>query len=710
MASRPSKKRRLTPPQSDEDEGPRHKKSNAKIQKAFLTNAASWNLEQNYEARARKSKKKEKENNRLPLKLPDGRIQHVSAPVDDLKSVESDDDWLEGAENGSNDDDEEGKRRRQAEEKPKIPERQQILEAKEELAKIALLLNENPEENAGAFKALSRIGQSKIPAIRKLTLATQLAVYKDVIPGYRIRPASEAPPGEKLSKDVKTLRTFEQALVSGYQAYINDLAKYAKAGRYRAGGDDIASLAITCACTLLTAVPHFNFRGELIKILVGKLAFFGRRHVDDDFSKCLRAIETLFKEDEEGRPSMEVVSLLSKMMKVREYQVDESVLSLFLHLRILSEFSGKASTDAVDRSTDGPKTKKPKFKKVFRTKRERKHIKEQKALQKDMEQADALVSHEERERMEGETLKLVFATYFRILKQRVPHLMGVVLEGLAKYAHLINQDFFGDLLEALKDLIRHSENALEEDDENGDEVQKEDRGEEEEEDGDDDDGTGRNPTREALLCTTTAFALLEGQDAHNARADLHLDLSFFTTHLYQALLPLCLNPDLELGARSLRLPDPDSRPSASSRDRVVNLQTTTVLLIRSLTAVLLPRWNARSVPPSRLAAFAKQLATASLQLPEKSARAVLGLVADVANAHSSFSSSGAAHRRTGGTLAALWNTDERRGDGTYNPRSATVEGSNPFAATVWEGEILRRHYCPHVREGLRIIEGIVSER
>ncbi|OTB08651.1 hypothetical protein M426DRAFT_7382 [Hypoxylon sp. CI-4A] len=683
MASRPSKKRKLTPPQSD-DEGS-SRKSSGKIQKSFLVNAANWDLEQEYETKARKGKKKESENTRLPLKLPNGRVQHVIAPAVDVGALESDDDWLEGAEDESEGEEVE----REVVEKPKIPEHQQILEAKEELAKIALLLNETPEENGGAFKALARIGQSRIPTIQKLTLATQLAVYRDVIPGYRIRPVAEDAPEEKLSKDVRRVRTFESSLIAGYQAYVKDLTRYAKAGRYQANGgqgQSISSVAITCACTLLTSVPHFNFRSDLIKIIVGKLS---TRYVDSDFQKCLEAIETTFKEDEEGRPAMEAVSLLSKMMKAKEYQINESVVNLFLHLRLLAEFSGKASQDSVERSDGvGPNGKKPKPKKEFRTKRERKHIKEQKAFAKDMAHADALVSHEERDRMQSETLKLVFASYFRILKLRVPHLMGAVLEGLSKYAHLINQNFFGDLLEALKDLIRHSAKS-----EEGDE-------EEEEADEDEDKDTPiRNPSREALLCTTTAFALLAGQDAHNARADLHLDLSFFTTHLYQTLLPISLNPDLELGARSLHLPDPDkpsSTPSVSTSRNKVNLQTTTVLLIRCLTAILLPHWNIRSVPPLRLAAFTKQLTTASLHMPEKSAQAVLALLADVAGSH-------------GRRISALWNTEERKGDGTFNPLSESVEGSNPFATTVWEGEILRRHYCPKVREGVKIVEKALAQ-
>ncbi|KAL1880705.1 hypothetical protein Daus18300_001319 [Diaporthe australafricana] len=659
----PSKKRRLSPPQSDNVSG-------AKVQNAFFKNAASWNLEQDYESRPRKGKKKGKESNRLPIKTADGRLEQV-AVSHEAAPIESDDEWLDG-----DGDESDGAASENAQElpppEPTISEREQIIKAKEELAKIGLHLSEDPEEYPGAFKQLGRIGESRIPAIRKLCIVTQLAIYKDVIPGYRIRPATEDPAGAKLSKEVKSLRTYEHALVAGYQGYLKKLTEYAKL-KGSADNNALAKVAITCACTLVTSVPHFNFRTELLKILVGKLS---ARKVDESFTKCLKAIETLFQDDAEGRPSMEAVSLLTKMMKARRYLVDESALNLFLSLRLLSEFSGKASKDGVDQANDGERA--PKKKWEHRTKRERKAIKEEKALSKVMAQADALVSHEERDHMQSETLKLVFATYFRILKQRQPQLMGAVLEGLAKYSHLINQDFFGDLLEAMKDLIRHSEEDAEVDDEDGE------GGEDEE-----DESTVRNTSREALLCTVTAFTLLAGQDAHNARVDLHLDLSYFSTHLFQGLFPLSMDADLELGAKALHLPDPDG-PRAPKINRV-NLQTTTVLLIRCLTAILLPPWNIRSVPPLRIAAFAKQLMTIALQMPENSCQAVLALLNDVTYTH-------------GKKIGAIWNTEERKGDGTYNPLSESVEGSNPFAATIWEGELLRKHYCPKVREGQRLLE------
>ncbi|KAG5996357.1 hypothetical protein E4U52_006788 [Claviceps spartinae] len=658
--------------------------SSKRAQKDFFKQAANWNLEQDYENRPRKGKKAAKESSRLPLKTADGRLELLKGldPEEDVASIASDTEWLEGRDNAAGSDlDYDQEDEDEGEREPQIPESQQILEAQEELAKAAMLLNENPEENISGLKTMAKIGESKIPTIRMLALMTQMAVYKDIIPGYRIRPQSEEDAArEKLSKEVRGLRRFEQALVAGYQAYIKELAQCARSQTSPVrGGQSLSNVAVTCACTLLTSVPHFNFRTELLRIVVGKLS---RKVLNKDGAKAIEALETLFRDDEEGRPSLEAVSLVTKMMKAKEFAVSENVLNLFLSLRLLSEFSGKASQHHVEQAA--PTTVK-KNKRVFRTKKERKSVKEQKGLQKDMDLADALVSHEERERMQSETLKLVFATYFRILKQRSPHLMGAVLEGLAKYAHLINQDFFGDLLEALKDLIRHSD----EDAENGPaEDDDENTAQPANQIDDDDEASIRNLTREALLCTVTAYALLAGQDVHKSRNDLHLDLSYFTTHLFRSLLPLSVQADLE----NTRLKSHAS--SSTSTTSKINVQTTTVLLLRSLTGILLPHYNIRQVAPLRLAAFTKQLMTASLQLPEKSAQAVLALLNDIAHAH-------------GKKINSLWNTEERKGNGRFNALSESVEGSNPFATTVWEGELLRKHYSPKVREGAKMLEKAV---
>ena len=38
-----------------------------------------------------------------------------------------------------------------------------------------------------------------------------------------------------------------------------------------------------------------------------------------------------------------------------------------------------------------------------------------------------------------------------------------------------------------------------------------------------------------------------------------------------------------------------------------------------------------------------------------------------------------------------------------------VDSSNPFAATVWEGEILRHHFDPRIRDAVKAVEKNVIE-
>ena len=675
------KRRKITPPSISGEDSP----ASTLIERVdtgyddFFNTASRWNLEQDYEQKPRKQKKKEKESTRLPIKTAEGKIEHLSAPEADEDDQDS---FLESA---AEDSPIERQPVSVEEKSPEVSTRQKILEAKEELARLASLINEDPEEHAGAFKQIGQIAASPNPTIKMLGMATQLAVYKDVIPGYRIRPIADLDSTEKISKEVRRLRSFEQALVGSYQVYVKELARRARTGKDPSEASaSIAQVAISCACALLLAVAHFNFRGELLKILVDRLSY---NQIDANYTKCRETLETLFRDDEDGTPSLDAVTLLTKMIKARDHRIDESVLNLFLHLRLLSEFSSKASQDRVDKPSaeDRGAGKKLKSKREFRTKKHRKVLKEQKAVEKEFKEADAIVSHEERDRMQAETLKLVFVTYFRILKARSPNLMGAVLEGLAKYAHLINQDFFGDILEALKELIKDAEPLSADDPDDSDSTKP--------------IASTTTITRSTLLCINTAFALLAGQDVAKSASSLSLDLSFFTTHLYQSLYSLALNPDLEYSSKSLHLPDPyspsplhDQNPTTTKKPtNKVNLRTTSSLLHTALSAILLPR----TTPPVRIAAFVKQFHTLLLHTPEKSSVALLALLQQVLKVH-------------GRKVASLWNTDERRGDGVFDALKGELEGCNPFASTVWEGELLKLHYCNGVRDGIKRVGGILK--
>lgn len=679
---RPAKRRRLTPPIDDS------KVSETIKSTELFARAADWDLEQEYEQRSRK--KKAKESNRLPIKTAEGRIQRVEEEEKDVQDDGSDS-FL-----GSGSDDEDGDDKAapetpptEAEHVPQIPLKQQILSAKEEIARLAGQLNEDPEEHEGSFKKLAQVAGPESPVvIQKLVLAAQAAVYKDVIPGYRIRSYKDEELGSKISKDIRQTRQYEHALVTGYQAYVKHLSSLTKSRKGTEDALSLRSVAINCVSTLLLSVPHFNFRTELLNVLVHELA---SREATPDFMRCIETLEKFFADDDDGAPSLEAVGMLTKMLKAKDYRIREEVLNTFFQLRLLSELSAASLTPNAGKQEDlsklhGRKAKKERFE--HRSKKERKLAKERKAVEKDMQEASALVNYEEREKMQSETLKLVFITYFRILKARIPELMGAVLEGLAKYAHLINQDFFGDVLEALKDIINQADAAV--------------KGELEPED--DEDGTAadapidgetiRNRTRESLLSTQTAFTLLSSQDVSKAASSLHLDLSFFTAHTYRSLYPLALDADIELGPNSVRLPDPHSSKSVAPSNKI-NISTPVLLLTRVLTAILLTP----SQPPPTLAAasFFKRLLTISLQLPEKSTLAVLSLLAKIADRH-------------GRKIEALWYSDERKGDGVFKGESESVEGTNVLAtgSGVWEGELLRKHFCPKVREQAAAIDKMIA--
>ncbi len=61
------------------------------------------------------------------------------------------------------------------------------------------------------------------PLIRKLAILSQLAVFIDIIPGYRIRALTDQEKSEKVSQQVARTREWEQGLVGVYQNYLRIL-------------------------------------------------------------------------------------------------------------------------------------------------------------------------------------------------------------------------------------------------------------------------------------------------------------------------------------------------------------------------------------------------------------------------------------------------------------------------------------------------------
>uniref|UniRef100_A0A8C4ZA17 Nucleolar complex protein 3 homolog n=1 Tax=Gadus morhua TaxID=8049 RepID=A0A8C4ZA17_GADMO len=316
--------------------------------------------------------------------------------------------------------------------------------------------------------------------VRKLVMVSLMEIFKDIVPAFRIRPLTEEEKNAKVKRDTQQLREFEEGLVSQYKFYLENLEqtikdwKQKKLKRSQAVAlqayRGLAEVAIRCVCELLVALPHFNFHNNIIVMLVPLMNDSSRKVSD----MCCEAMKTLFREDRLGYASLGAVKVLSGMIKGRHFNVRPELLKTLMWLRI-REVDLKRDTDET-----APKKRfmNNKERRKSLSRMQRKWKKAEEKLEKELLEAEASDNKDKKIKLHTETLDIVFLIYFRILKKAQKSvLLPAVLEGLAKFAHLINLEFFDDLLNVLQNLIR----------------------------------SGDLTNRESLHCIQTAFNILSGQ-------------------------------------------------------------------------------------------------------------------------------------------------------------------------------------------------------
>ncbi|KAF8258615.1 nucleolar complex-associated protein-domain-containing protein [Lactarius quietus] len=651
---------------SEEDEPPESDEHRPRVKRVGTD---SDDAEMSYEAvpRRRRPSWSEGESviDRLPIKLRDGQIQSTGhRPAVKAQSEESEEDAPESVLEPAppREDITTGARFGRLSVFDVIGNKSKKLRiqlAKEQIASICQEIVADPENSIGLLRRLHSFSLHEVsspahpepvvndPHVRKLAMLSQLAVFKDIIPGYRIRELTDKEKAEKVSQMVARTREWEQGLVGVYQNYLKCLDRELKA---KSG---LEGVALQCMCTLFVEVTHFNFRVNIMSAIVARLS---KKSWDEASNLCLDSVITVFRADTTGIPSLEIVRLLNRMIKERRFAVHPNVLTCLLHLRLKTELGIRASEAKAER--EEVKREKPHQRKKSKvkgaesthlSKKAKKALKEKKEIQKELKEAEASVDKEERASNHTETLKLLFVLYFRILKNPVPTpLLPIALQGISKYAHLVSVDFFRDLMRVLKDLVTRAPHAGE--------------------DGKDSTVPEKKLQVSAvhvnaenaklqLSCIITAYELLSGQGEA-----LNVDLSDFNTQLYALVQSLSLTPQL------------DAPPAAPT--------PTSDLLFRALDLAFAP--NA-AVPPWRTAAFAKRLLTAALHWPGAVALRALEFVARLVVREP--------------RLEALLSTEDRTVDGVYRPDVEDPQLSNPFTTSAYELHLLRTaHVDAQVRE------------
>uniref|UniRef100_A0A6I8P090 Nucleolar complex protein 3 homolog n=1 Tax=Ornithorhynchus anatinus TaxID=9258 RepID=A0A6I8P090_ORNAN len=390
--------------------------------------------------------------------------------------------------------------------------REKLREKKVHIAALASAILSDPENNIKKLKELRALLTEQDPSIavivRKLVMLSLMEIFKDITPSYKIRALTEAERSAKVRKETQRLREFEEGLVIVLHLdWKQRKLKKSNVISFKAY-KGLAEVAIQSLCELLVTLAHFNFHNNIIVLIVPLM---------NDTSKsisemCCEAVKKLFKQDKVGHASLGVVKVISGFVKSRNYDVRPEMLRVFLCLRI-KEVEVKSDTEAI---TTKQKFMHYKEKRKNLSRMQRKWKKAEEKLERELLEAEASESAEKKLKVHTETLNMVFLTFFRILKKaQKSALLPAVLEGLAKFAHLINVEFFDDLLMVLHTLIE----------------------------------SGDLSYRESLHCVLTAFHILSGQGDV-----LNIDPLKFYTHLYKTLFKLhagASNDDVGLALQCL---------------------------------------------------------------------------------------------------------------------------------------------------------------
>jgi hypothetical protein len=332
----------------------------------------------------------------------------------------------------------------------------------QKLADICTAITVNPErslkrkvevteggERIYRFVDLFEMLNSNDVQIFEMAMLSALLVFKDICPGYRIRPQAESDTGVTLKKETRALRDFELALLAAYKKYLVILDEKVQLGLGNARKDTsdwgvvqkLGLSALRCMCELVRSLSHFNFKSLLLATLVTR----GAQPCPEVSALCCETITHVLVGDSQGETSYEIVRLIAKVLVTNKFSVP--------HLIVRCLEKVKMAVHADD------------SKNVHRrAKRERRKRKKTGGDEVELGLLESKATNDDsaKKRFQADALTEVQLIYFRIIKTKIGfNLLPVALEGLGGITHLINMETVEDLIALMRGILEGSPPAPE---------------------------------------------------------------------------------------------------------------------------------------------------------------------------------------------------------------------------------------------------------
>eukprot|EP01059_Diplonema_ambulator_P013592 TRINITY_DN24122_c0_g1_i1.p1 TRINITY_DN24122_c0_g1~~TRINITY_DN24122_c0_g1_i1.p1 ORF type:complete len:605 (+),score=240.06 TRINITY_DN24122_c0_g1_i1:34-1848(+) len=498
----------------------------------------------------------------------------------------------------------------------------------------------------GHTYTLARIKEIRSIHKREVTSVAEAAknlrdeanIYADILPGYKIKELTEDEKSVMRSKEVRSLQSVEQTILFYYRKFLGNLVALA-----HKKSDDTQFMAVSCLCEILPMAQDFNYGSAVIDVIVDR----ANSRVPKLANMCITAIRELLSCPTPSEAILSCLQCISTSVKDRGYLVSHRLVASLMCVRI--KIMDVNSRDII---------KEKKIKKQQK--------KDDKALAKQVEKGEAHMSRLEQSKLQTDMLNKVITTYLRTLEicKKAPRyrqslLLGPVMEGLAKFAHLIDFSLFELLLEAISDVL-----------------------------------ASPTTTTAAVLNGVITVATL-AQQAQESGDSLAVDIAQYYETLYVTMLDaLDVSSmhdarskidvdaqDAEGGAddatTAVSMIAPRGKRTDPPRNTLKERTDRAGLVLKACNLMLLAP---KKVPFKRVAAFYRRIGLCALHTPPNIALGLLSFNHKLLQKYPQ--------------LAVLHDGAEEAAGGAYDWEIETPDHVNAMASVGWEAPLLRKSFHP----------------
>lgn len=495
-------------------------------------------------------------------------------------------------------------------------------------------------------------------------LNDECTILCDLIPNYKIAKSTEAEDGnnQRKQKEVHMIQKLEHEVLTQYLHFLQLLRKlYTKSHpEQQALGSRL------CARLVGSSAPDFNNAD----VLLGLAVDFSNCKSTRVAQPCIEALSTLLDSQMVSDSTECIVSSLLNIVRKKSYAINPKVLNLLLHVRV-------AMVDVHRQDITEEKAKNKKLKR------------EEKELARQMQKAKARRDRAELATKQTRIIHRIFVIYLRVIEssknctpQHQTKILAPTLEGLVKFAPLVNLELYHQLMEALKDLVAEEETSV--------------------------------TTR---LHALIAVASLAQRDATATAAEWKVDLSYFHEVLFRCLLEALEMPSVDNEKKTAGGSE-EEQAAAGEEDEVASQGSTSSagslsslafsiaqsmaqghfvqanaskewtfhvrLVLRAVDLLLLTQ---KHIPIPRVTAILRRLIQYVPSCPPHSAMALLALCHRLV----------LRYPLAGGVIMG-GSDNVVSGRGAYNPSALQTSSSNSDSCFAWELSVLTHSYHPTLRQ------------